>query len=54
MSNYSRRGMLKAIGMGAVALTMPSTLFANEEKKHYITPSFDDGFKKSSIRTAEI
>ncbi len=58
MSNYSRRKALKAIGMGTVAaLTTPSILFANEtakEKKHFITLSFDDGFKKSSIRTAEI
>ena len=58
MSNYSRRKALKAIGIGTLAaLTTPSTLFANdtdEEKKHFITLSFDDGFKKSSIRTAEI
>ena len=58
MSNYSRRDALKTIGMGAVAaMTAPSALLANEraeEKKHVITLSFDDGFKKSSIRTAEI
>ena len=37
---------------------MRATLFASEvsedEKKHFIMLSFDDGFKKSSIRTAEI
>jgi peptidoglycan/xylan/chitin deacetylase (PgdA/CDA1 family) len=57
MSNYSRRKALKAIGVGAIAtLTAPSILFGkeSEEKKHFITLSFDDGFKKSSIRTAEI
>ena len=58
MSNYSRRAALKTISMGAVSvLTIPSILFANkkdEEKKHFLTLSFDDGFKKSSIRTAEI
>jgi hypothetical protein len=57
MSYYSRRKALKAIGMGAAALSIPSILFANEtteEKKHFVTLSFDDGFKKSSIRTAEI
>lgn len=55
MSNYSRREVLKIIGGGtAAALTMPSRLFAKEGKKHYITLSFDDGFKKSSLRTAEI
>jgi peptidoglycan/xylan/chitin deacetylase (PgdA/CDA1 family) len=39
-------------------LTQPADLFANEEslknKRHLITLSFDDGFKKSSIKTAEI
>jgi peptidoglycan/xylan/chitin deacetylase (PgdA/CDA1 family) len=55
MSVYSRRRVLQIIGSGTVAaLTMPSALLANEEKKHFITLSFDDGFKKSSIRTAEI
>ena len=49
----------KTISMGAVvALAMPVTLITNgcieNEKKHFITLSFDDGFKKSSIRTAEI
>jgi peptidoglycan/xylan/chitin deacetylase (PgdA/CDA1 family) len=50
--------MLKTIGLGtAAAFTMPASLFSAEEKarkKHFITLSFDDGFKKSSIRTAEI
>jgi peptidoglycan/xylan/chitin deacetylase (PgdA/CDA1 family) len=58
MANYSRREILKTIGMGTVAaLAIPEGLFAYEtaeEKKHFITLSFDDGFKKSSIRTAEI
>jgi peptidoglycan/xylan/chitin deacetylase (PgdA/CDA1 family) len=59
MKNYSRRDALKTMGMGAVAsLAIPATLFCNEvadnKKKHFITLSFDDGFKKSSIRTAEI
>ena len=55
MNNYSRREVLK-IGMGAMAaVAIPGTLFEkDEEKKHYITLSFDDGFKKSSILTAEI
>lgn len=58
MTRYSRRELLKTIGIGTVAaFTKPSELLANhglEEKKHFITLSFDDGFKKSSIRTAEI
>ncbi len=59
MHSYSRRDALKTICMGSVvALTTPASLFADEipddEIKHFITLSFDDGFKKSSIRTAEI
>jgi peptidoglycan/xylan/chitin deacetylase (PgdA/CDA1 family) len=58
MADYSRRKALKRMSIATVAaLTMPSPLFSNEmaeEKKHFITLSFDDGFKKSSIRTAEI
>jgi peptidoglycan/xylan/chitin deacetylase (PgdA/CDA1 family) len=50
--------MLKAAGFGAVTLKLPSQLLAEENtrerKSHYITLSFDDGFKKSSLRTAEI
>src|SRR5687768_10409469 len=55
--NYSRREALKTIGIGTVAtIAMPVILLANRtsEKKHFITLSFDDGFKKSSIHTAEI
>jgi len=43
--------------MGTVAALAIPSLPGNkdsEEKKHFITLSFDDGFKKSSIRTAEI
>lgn len=55
MNNYSRREMLKMLGIGATVMTIPDALFANENgKKHFITLSFDDGFKKSSIKTAEI
>jgi len=55
MNNYSRRDVLK-MGMGTMAaMAMPATFFVTEdEKKHFITLSFDDGFKKSSILTAEI
>jgi peptidoglycan/xylan/chitin deacetylase (PgdA/CDA1 family) len=54
MPNYSRREALKTIGMGAATMLTTSSLLATEEKKHYITLSFDDGFKKSSILTAQI
>lgn len=59
MNNFSRRNALKLMGVGTVAaFADPVNLFAHEEsskkKKHIITLSFDDGFKKSSLKTAEI
>ena len=58
MRMYSRRDVLRTIGFGTAAAIAPATLSASEaipnKKKHFITLSFDDGFKKSSIRTAEI
>lgn len=56
MRTYSRRHVIKTIGMGiATAATFPTgAMIQGETKKHFITLSFDDGFKKSSIRTAEI
>lgn len=56
MTKYSRREMLKTMGLAATAaLGLPGTLLAeNDDPKHLITLSFDDGFKKSSILTAEI
>ena len=53
----SRRDALKTISSGVAALTLPAAVFGKEpltNKTHFITLSFDDGFKKSSIRTAEI
>lgn len=67
--NYTRRDFLKTIGFGATAISTSSLLSScqcenktqsNEcrvntgKKRHLITLSFDDGFKKSSIQTAEI
>jgi peptidoglycan/xylan/chitin deacetylase (PgdA/CDA1 family) len=54
MSLYSRRQAIKTISMGALAIGLPPLLQANQAKKHFITLSFDDGFEKSSIATAEI
>jgi peptidoglycan/xylan/chitin deacetylase (PgdA/CDA1 family) len=66
---YGRRDFLKRIGTGATSLTLPWWLSScesnnkvqshmskprKEGKSHIVTLSFDDGFKKSSIRTAEI
>jgi peptidoglycan/xylan/chitin deacetylase (PgdA/CDA1 family) len=49
---------LKAGGFGAATLALPNALVADaplkKNKSHFITLSFDDGFKKSSLRTAEI
>ncbi|MEX2309223.1 MAG: polysaccharide deacetylase family protein [Pirellulales bacterium] len=57
-NRISRRQVLGAAGLGAAALALPNGLRANESrqknKTHFFTLSFDDGFKKSSIRTAEI
>ena len=56
MKTYSRRQVIEAIGMGIATASMLPTLALAQHtpKKHFITLSFDDGFKKSSIRTAEI
>jgi peptidoglycan/xylan/chitin deacetylase (PgdA/CDA1 family) len=59
MNNLSRRNALKLMGIGTLgAVVRPAGLFNPDEdlvkKKHFITLSFDDGLKKSSIRTAEI
>ena len=54
----SRRTFLKSVGSSAVALTLPSRGIAGEslpsKKAHLVTLSFDDGFKKSVTRIAEI
>lgn len=56
MTNYSRRQALRTIPTGiATAIALPGiAMIKDNGKKHFITLSFDDGFKKSSIRTAEI
>lgn len=58
MRKNSRREALKILGLGAVTMGLPVSLAGNileqDKKKHFVTLSFDDGFKKSSIRTAEI
>jgi peptidoglycan/xylan/chitin deacetylase (PgdA/CDA1 family) len=54
----SRRNFLKALGVASTALILPSGLtaepVASGRRSHLITLSFDDGFKKSFLRTAEI
>ena len=53
----TRRDFMKATGAMAASLALSSTGLAAESarrKRHIVTLSFDDGFKKSSIKTAEI
>lgn len=48
----TRRQMLKTIGFGIVSALFP--ICTTSQKSHIITLSFDDGFLKSSLKTAEI
>jgi len=53
----NRREFLVAMGATATAFAASPILFASEEtpkKRHIVTLSFDDGFKRSSIKTTEI
>ncbi len=53
---YNRRGFLVTAGATASALIVPRLAVGSDRptKRHIVTLSFDDGFKKSSIKTAEI
>jgi peptidoglycan/xylan/chitin deacetylase (PgdA/CDA1 family) len=54
----SRREFIRIAGLGTAVLATPGALLSckeeNKPKTHIISLSFDDGFRKSSIRTAEI
>ncbi|MEA3461170.1 MAG: polysaccharide deacetylase family protein, partial [Bacteroidota bacterium] len=56
--NRSRREFIRTVGFGTVSLAVSGTLMscekASKEPTHIISLSFDDGFEKSSILTAEI
>ncbi len=55
--NLSRRDFMKATGTVAASLGVPSDALSDdvpEKKRHIVTLSFDDGFKRSSLKTAEI
>lgn len=56
--NCTRRMALKTVAFRTASLILPITLTNCRSKqksiKHIVTLSFDDGFKRSSIRTAEI
>jgi len=48
----TRRQMFKGVGVGILAASIPSCI--KSPKRHIVTLSFDDGFLKSSLKTAEI
>lgn len=67
MCEFSRRDFIKAAGAGAGTMALASGLFScklsdevkmrkaeSKRKRHIVTLSFDDGFKKSSIKQAKI
>jgi peptidoglycan/xylan/chitin deacetylase (PgdA/CDA1 family) len=49
---YTRRHMLKIISLGVASAVFPTC--TKSQKRYIITLSFDDGFLKSSLKTAEI
>jgi hypothetical protein len=55
---YNRRTVLKTLGLTSTALAVPIGLGAEQvvspRKRHLIMLSFDDGFRKSFSRIAEI
>ncbi len=54
---YSRRCFLATAAAGSAALLKAQSATASDQeanKRHLVTLSFDDGFKKSFLRTAEI
>ena len=53
---YTRRDFLIAAGATASSLIVPHVVNAFDlpKKRHIVTLSFDDGFRKSSIKTSEI
>ena len=54
-SIITRRKAIRNIGLGTAGLIAAATYPAcSGDKRHIITLSYDDGFEKSSIRTAEI
>jgi peptidoglycan/xylan/chitin deacetylase (PgdA/CDA1 family) len=52
-TDIDRRQFILTMGAGIISF-MPGFVGAQSPKRHIITLSFDDGFKKSSLLTAEI
>ncbi len=54
MQIFTRRDVIKVLGLGALYLVTGASFPDSEKRRHIITLSFDDGYEKSSIKTAEI
>ena len=54
MRSITRRSALTTLSLGSAYLLSGACLMEKSRKKHIVTLSYDDGFEKSSIRTAEI
>ena len=56
--NRTRRALIAAAGAATASCWLPRSCVAAGtepgQKRHLVTLSFDDGFKKSSLKTAEI
>lgn len=50
----TRRETIKLLGLGGIGILSGGYILPLKDTRHIITLSFDDGFEKSSIRTAEI
>jgi len=53
-NHISRRDTLKILGTGSLGVLAGRAFSIPRKQKYLITLSFDDGFEKSSIKTAEI
>jgi len=53
-TQITRRQAVKSIAFGTAGLISSTSLMCQKADRHIITLSFDDGFEKSSIKTAEI
>ncbi len=52
--NIYRRETIKRLGLAAAGLALPKLSTSTTKTTHIISLSFDDGFKKSFFRTADI
>lgn len=56
--NKTRKEFIRITGLGATSLLMPGMVFCSDKVSrhptHIISLSFDDGFERSSLHTAEI